>query len=93
MKYEIRLAKTEIKTVQVFSENHSTALKSALESCPGFQGDTIVEVLDDDEPGEEHTRQGSCESCNKEFWDDDEFTVTDDGDFCPACVAAFQAAN
>lgn len=92
MKYEIRLHKTEIKTVEVFADDHSKALKLAKESNPGFTSDTVVEVLGEDEIGEEHTREGSCENCDKEFWDEDEFTMTDDGSFCPHCVEAMQGA-
>lgn len=91
MKYEIILSKTEGKTVQVFSENFSTALKAALESNPGFTGDSVLELLDEDEPGEEHVLQCRCEGCGAEIWDDEEYTMTDDGSFCLQCLE--RAAN
>ncbi len=49
MKYEIRLAKTEIKDVQLFAENHEEAYKRALAENPGFHGDIITEFLAEDE--------------------------------------------
>lgn len=93
MKYQIELSKTESKSAEVVADNPSEALAKAHESNPGFRGDTVVEIVLDGverEYGDEHTRHGSCENCDKEFWDDDEFTVTDDGDFCPECVKALQ---
>lgn len=102
MKYKIPLTKTESRDVEIFAEDHSSALAAAMQHNPGFRGSVVVRLGENDEGEAEYERMGQCENCNKEFWSrheaesyhEDPYVWTeDDCMLCPECAKACQEAQ
>jgi len=87
MKYEIDLHKTERRTVQIEAENHDMAYSQAIAKNPGFTGQDVVEVLDDDGPGQCFTLNEVCEGCGTRLWNNDPCKVDSENGIaiCMAC--------
>jgi len=86
MKYEATIHRTEQKNVQVCTDNRDDALKLIRDSNPGFTADGLVELGEDDEPGENHEVFGACENCEKTIWEGEEYVPTaDDVMLCVPC--------
>jgi hypothetical protein len=91
-RFVIPIFKTSSREIIIEAEDHETALQLVLHDYPGWHGDVVVELLKDDEIGEEYSCFGTCENCGKMLWDEKEFVMSDDGYFCLGCVDALKEA-
>lgn len=92
MKYEIRMHRRAVKTVEVFAESPHAALKMARESNPDFSTDALWEMIEDpEEPGEEiegnsYEIEGCCESCDKPILTGDSYYQWGGDDAVQTCA-------
>lgn len=91
MRYEVRLTKTEEKTIETFASSPQEAAQ--LCENEGFKAQEVTEMIGLNKVGNEYEVSGRCEICGEHLLDENYRIDCECNQFCDSCFEEWQRSE